>query len=67
MIQFSFMLTGSKLPLCNWILLDSSTDTRPIRNLISAKKCVQNQITVFIDEGADLVFEIIVSSELAQK
>lgn len=60
------MLTGSKLSLCNWILLDSSTDTRPIRNLVSAKKCVQNQIAVFMNEGADLDSEIIVL-ELAQK
>lgn len=50
------------------ILLDFSTETRPVIICrISAENCVQNQMVVVIDEGADLDSEIVVFPKLAQR
>lgn len=48
-------------------LLDSSMETRQVRSPIAAKTCAQNQLLVFIYEGADVDFEIIVFPKLAQR
>lgn len=49
------------------ILLDFSIETRPVRSPISAKTGVQNQLVIFIYEGADLDLEFIVFLKAARR